>query len=121
MTNNPHIMEERKVNNVEDSGINEEEKYVAHLTLSLMAATYRMLSGMARSSVVRMPMFLREREKLFPLLPPPHLRRVVLTLRDARFPKCPLTLQMVPVFPNPTHPLQPRRLKHPLPLLRPRR
>ena len=114
-------MEERKVNNVEDSGVNEEEKYVAQLTLSLIAATYRMLSGMARSSVVRMPMFLLEREKLYPLFPPTHLRLVVLILRDARFPKCPLTLQMVPVFPNPTHPRQPRRLKHLLPLLRPRR
>lgn len=29
VTNNPHIMEERKVNNVEDSGVNEEEKYGA--------------------------------------------------------------------------------------------
>ena len=27
-------MEERKVNNVEDNGVNEEEKYVARLTLS---------------------------------------------------------------------------------------
>jgi len=116
-------MEERKVNNVEDSGVNEEEKYVAHLTLSLVAATYQMLSGMVRSSVARMPIFLQERENLFPLLPPPQLRPVpvVLMLRDARSPRCPLTLQMVPVFPNPTHPRQPRRLKHPLPLLRPRR
>jgi len=33
-TNNPHIMEERIMNNVEDNGVDQEDKYVAYLTLS---------------------------------------------------------------------------------------
>jgi PAB1-binding protein PBP1 len=32
-TNNPHIMEERVMNNTEDGGVNEEDKYVAYLAL----------------------------------------------------------------------------------------
>jgi PAB1-binding protein PBP1 len=34
-TSNPHIMEERVMNNTEDGGVNEEDKYVAYLLLSL--------------------------------------------------------------------------------------
>lgn len=49
-TSNPHILEERKVNNVEDSGVNEEEKYVAQLTLSLMAT---LLTAFRYGAVVR--------------------------------------------------------------------
>ncbi len=30
-TNNPHVMEERVMNNVEDNGVNEEDKYVTYL------------------------------------------------------------------------------------------
>jgi PAB1-binding protein PBP1 len=33
-TNNPHVMEERVMNNAEDSGVNEEDKYVTYLPLS---------------------------------------------------------------------------------------
>ena len=33
-TSNPHVIEERLMNNTDDSGVNEEDKYVAYLALS---------------------------------------------------------------------------------------
>lgn len=40
-TSNPHILEERVMNNTEDSGVNEEDKYVTYLPLSQHRFTER--------------------------------------------------------------------------------
>jgi hypothetical protein len=113
-TNNPHILEERVMNNAEDSGVNEEDKYVNYLPLS-PARIHRVRSGTVRSFVARMPMFHRERERI--LLPLPHLLRlVVLQSRDPMFPRCPLMLQTAPMLPIPIRPRRPPRRKR----LRPR-
>lgn len=114
-TNNPHILEERVMNNAEDSGANEEDKYVIHLPLS-PAWIHRVRSGTVRSFVARMPMFHRERERTS-LLPLSHLLRlVVLQSRNPMFPRCPLTLQTAPMSPIPIRPRRPPRRKR----LRPR-
>lgn len=38
-SNNPHIAEERQMNNVDDSGINEEDKYVPFLPITYPKST----------------------------------------------------------------------------------
>lgn len=77
-SNNPHIAEERQMNNVDDSGINEEDKYVPP-SLLFSRATHIPLS----SSLVLPP---------FPLLPlrlkthksPPHLYTTQIRCRRPR-------------------------------------
>lgn len=114
-TNNPHVLEERVMNNAEDSGVNEEDKYVTYLPLSL-AWTHRVRSGTVLLFVAQMPMFHREREKTS-LLPLPHLLRLgALQSRDPMFPRCPLMLQTAPMSRIPIRPRQPPRRKR----LRPR-
>lgn len=117
-TNNPHVLEERVMNNAEDSGVNEEDKYVSYLPLS-PAWIHRVRLGTVRSFVARMPIFHREREKTS-LLPLPHLPGlVVLQSRDPTFPRCPSTLQTAPTSPIPIRPRRLPRRKRPRPRLPP--
>ena len=114
-TNNPHVLEERVMNNAEDSGVNEEDKYVTHLPYPQHGFT-GCDCGTVRSFAVRMPMFHRERERTSLLPLPPLLRLVVLQSRDPMFPRCPLMPQMAPMSPIPIRPRRPPRRKR----LRPR-